>query len=231
VINGQRGFFEGIDFSAMKSKGKPDLKRQETVLKALLTGNYRTLRLSGCAPFDQTALKKLLRNSPQLLHLDLSHCPKVDETMLASLSEASYLNHLRLSNLPQLPQISLPHPTLRHLQIDHCQGLLQLTLSHTLKTLSVNACWRLTSIEAKLFKTSRFRGARLTKQAPNDFVLERIQLTACPQLQPWWPLFAEWLKASPKNGIDLRKVKPTPTEGQKLALMAIASYKPLDSKK
>ena len=219
VIKGISGAFEGIDFESMQSKGAPNLEKQQTVLSAILTGNYRTLHLSGCAVFGQTALKKLLINSPQLHTLELRNCPKINQEILTTLSEANYLTHLRLSDLPQLTQISLPHPTLRRLELLGCQQVEQLTISHTLKSLSIEACWKLKTLEAKLYKRSLLRGAQLIKQAPPDFVLENLELKACPQLQPWWEMFSGWLKVSINNCIRLQKSPPNPTTPDNFSLL------------
>ncbi len=211
VINGLPGAFEGIDFGAMQHQGLPDLAKQKRLLGEILKGNYRTLCLSGCAALDRAFLTQILFNSPLLLKLELRAC-QVDNWLLTQLSQAQHLSHLCLANLPEITQLQLPHPTLYRLQILLCPKLQQLTISHTLKHLSVEACWTLSSIDVKLYEGATFYRwyPRLVGPAPSDFVLQTLRLKACPQLQPWWGMFADWLKASTSHCIQLRDVPPRP---------------------
>lgn len=100
---------------------------------------------------DKAAFTQLLQNSPQLLSLELRDCPTIDQDLINQLLQLRYLTHLVLSDLPQLVELSLPHPNLRKLEIVRRNSLQRLTISHTLKSLSIEACWELTAIEAKFF--------------------------------------------------------------------------------
>jgi hypothetical protein len=212
VINGVPGAFTGIDFSEMP------IERQKNVLAAILTGSYRSLRFKGCMVLDKKSFSRLYSHSPHLLSLELNESSTIDEKTLVQLSEARYLALLRLKKLTQLKEIRLPHPTLRQLYIENCQGVKKLTISNTLKVLSIDACWNLSAVEAKIYE-----GGKLAKDVPSSFVLQTLHLKACPKLQPWWTMFDSWLRQSPaKHAIQLEKVPPNPSSQQQLRLVVKA---------
>ena len=183
VINGMPGFFNGIDFKAMQLRGKPDIKKQTLIFSALLTGNYRTISFKGCAVLDRNSWQNLINTSPMLLTLDLCECPEINDEFLLLLEQANFLNRLRLVDLPKLTSVTLPHSSLRRLQIIRCHRLQQLTFSHTLKHLSLESCWELTALNVKLYELRLLRSSLMVTNVML-FMLESLRIHACPKLVP-----------------------------------------------
>ncbi len=198
VVNGLLGAFPGIDFKTMP------LDRQKQVLAALLTISYRLLRLSGCAALNKNTLAQLLGNSPQLLSLELHDCLKVDRSLLALLPKADCLSHLCLSDLPQLNQVRLRHPTLRHLQVVRCQALQELIINHTVKSLHLEDCSNLSTLKAKIYE------AVPSRHASKELLLQTLQIKGCSKLQPWCGMFP----GSPAQQLHLQEVPLNPLREQ-----------------
>lgn len=100
VVNGH-GPLEGLDFTQMRQPdGTVDLKCQQTVLKALGSVSFKTLRLHHCAALTDSDLVKILKRSSGLMALEIRGCQRLTHSIVADIAKhCPWIERLSLSNL------------------------------------------------------------------------------------------------------------------------------------
>jgi len=210
VINGIRGVFTGIDFSRLEKKV------QSSVLSAIIGGKYRSIRILNCASFDKPHFSKLVATSySQLLSLDIDNCGSIQDSTLSLIYKLPYLSRLRLAKL-SVQKLTLPHPSLRRLEIFKCTSLQELEFPDCLAHLELDTCYALKKIEAKSYVEPTFLySARLNATPTRGFKLLSFKSKACPKLKPWWGIFQSWLQKTKYNELKLENVSPNPTRSKR----------------
>lgn len=206
IINGIPGVFKGINFNNMRKKGEIDVEKQKKILETIIVGHYGALRILGCAVLNEEYLSRLIRNSPQLLFLELRNCIQLDQNIIKVLAQATHLIELRLTSLTLKGEINVPHPTLRRLRVNNCRKIERLFVSHTLKSLYVKDCENLVEISPRQHKIIPLLGSIMRKRPLKNFIIEKLYLEGCPKLETWGIIFEDWLKQSPKNIIKFENV-------------------------
>ena len=221
VINGIKGEFEGIDFKSIGGKGislsNNNMKLQRLVLQTITSNNYRSLKIVSSSVFEKSALARISRYSPQLVHLELNNCSNVDGETISILNTSKYLASLKLINLKNIGAVILSLRTLRKLQIKKCQSLASITFNTTLKSLTVDSCVNLRSINT-------------LKHLGSNFLLESLNLSSCANLKPWWEIFNTWFSSSRSNELHLLNVPVNPNSKNIGLVVKAVLQRPIDER-
>jgi hypothetical protein len=127
IINGNGSKeLPGLDFGSLNAV----VERQ--VIVNLYKCNFRILRIRNSSQLTSGNLIKILRASKALLALEISGCRQIDDTDINSITKyCNELEKLTLVNLPEVINLNLELPHLRHLAVNSCDNLKTIETSTT----------------------------------------------------------------------------------------------------
>lgn len=188
IVNGD-GVLPGIDFDAMMVLGKPDTRRQQTVLSALQGVPFRVLKIKNYKALTDRQFSTLLQYNKSLLALSLEGCSNLTVAALQIIANTCLnLEKLVITKL-LWSHVRVSFPMLRVLYVHACPRLVawEMQESSIVEQLYFKDCQRLSNLnirstrlrEIELQNCQILPEAQLKNLSLDSTLLEKVQLDGC----------------------------------------------------